>query len=258
MALSMTPQTLSDPRIIVALDVSNRAEAEQLVERLGSFASFYKIGLQLLATEGMAMARDLKARGRSVFADWKLHDIGATVEKASAALAASGACDFLTVHAEPQVLAAAVRGRGEAPMKILGVTVLTSLNGQNLGEIGYSVGVDTLVERRVRQALESGADGVVSSPHEAAIARRVGGADFLVVTPSIRPTSASEDDQVRTATPRYAIENGASHLVVGRPITASRDPCAAIQVIASEIADVVALGDAASSAPAAIVGVSSN
>lgn len=234
----MTSQTRPDPRIIVALDVPTRAEAERLVERLGDAVCFYKIGLQLLATDGMAMARDLKGRGRLIFADWKLHDIGVTVEKATAALAASGACDLLTVHAEPQVLAAAVRGRGDSPMKILGVTVLTSLKGQHLREIGYTIGLETLVERRVKQALDAGADGVVSSAHEAAIARRVGGADFLVVTPSIRPLSASADDQARTATPKFAIENGASHIVIGRPITASSDPRAAAQAIAQEIADV--------------------
>lgn len=198
--------------------------------------SFYKIGLQLLATEGMAMARDLKARGRFVFADWKLHDIGATVEKATAALAQAGACDFLTVHAEPQVLAAAARGRGDAPLKLLGVTVLTSLTGQDLGEIGYAMPLETLVERRVRQAIDAGADGVISSPHEAHIARRVGGPDFLVVTPSVRPVGAAEDDQARSATPREALESGASHIVVGRPITGARDPRQAALAICAEMA----------------------
>ncbi len=231
----MTIQTLADDRLIVALDVPTRAEAEAIVERLGDHASFYKIGLQLLATEGMAMARDLRARGRRVFADWKLHDIGATVEKASAALAQTGACDFLTVHAEPQVLAAAARGRGDAPMKLLGVTVLTSLTGQDLGEIGYAVPVEVLVERRVQQAIDAGADGVVSSPHEAHIARRVGGPDFLVVTPSVRPAGAPADDQARSATPREAIENGASHIVVGRPITAAADARVAVAAIVSEM-----------------------
>ncbi len=231
----MTNQSSADARLIVALDVPTRAEAEALVERLGDGVSFYKIGLQLLATEGMAMARDLKARGRSVFADWKLHDIGATVEKATAALAQAGACDFLTVHAEPQVLAAARRGRGDAPLKILGVTVLTSLNGQDLGEIGYAVPLETLVERRVRQAIDAGADGVVSSPHEAHIARRVGGPDFLVVTPSVRPIGAPADDQARSATPTEAIANGASHIVVGRPITAAADPRGAAGAIVAEM-----------------------
>ena len=142
---------MTDERIIVPLDLPTRADAEAMVERLGDAVNFYKIGLQLLATDGMAMARDLKNRGRKVFADWKLHDIGATVEKASAALAATGACDLLTVHAEPQVLKAAVKGRGSASeMKILGVTVMTSLTGQDLAEIGYGMGVEALVERRIR------------------------------------------------------------------------------------------------------------
>ncbi|HZL00774.1 MAG TPA: orotidine 5'-phosphate decarboxylase / HUMPS family protein, partial [Caulobacteraceae bacterium] len=119
---------VADPRLIVALDLNGRAQAEAVVERLGDAVSFYKIGLQLLAGGGMDLARALKAGGRKVFLDWKLHDIGATVEKAAAAIVASGACDFLTVHAEPQVLAAAVRGRvGDTKLKILGVTVLTSL-----------------------------------------------------------------------------------------------------------------------------------
>jgi len=228
---------VTDSRIIVALDVPTRAEAEALVERLGDAVGFYKIGLQLLATDGMAMARDLKGRGRQVFADWKLHDIGATVEKAAAALAATGACDFLTVHAEPQVLAAAVKGCAGSGVKILGVTVLTSLSGQDLGEIGYALSVSQLVERRIRQAIDAGAHGVIASPHEAALARGVAGPDFLVVTPGVRPAGASMDDQQRAATPADAIGAGASHLVVGRPITAARDPRGAALAIAAEIAD---------------------
>jgi orotidine-5'-phosphate decarboxylase len=229
--------TIADPRLIVALDVPTRARAEDLVEQLGDAVAVYKIGLQLLATDGMAMAADLKARGRQVFADWKLHDIGATVEKAAAALAATGACDLLTVHAEPQVLAAAVRGRGGAKgMRILGVTVLTSLTGQDLAQMGYGMGVQALVERRVRQCLDAGIDGVVASPHEAAMARAIAGPDFLVVTPGVRPTWAAADDQARAATPADTLASGASHLVVGRPITAAADPRAAALRIAEEMA----------------------
>jgi orotidine-5'-phosphate decarboxylase len=226
----------ADPRLIVALDVPLRAEAESIVERLGDSVVFYKVGLQLLATGGMDMARDLKRRGRSVFLDWKLHDIGATVEKATAAIAASGAGDFLTVHAEPQVLAAAVRGRADAPLKILGVTVLTSLTGQDLAEIGYSASVEALVERRVRQVLAAGADGVIVSPREAAMARRIGGPDLLVVTPGVRPAWAGLDDQARAETPAHTLEQGASHIVCGRPITAAADPRAAALAIAEEMA----------------------
>ena len=231
----MTGAGQADGRLIVALDVPTRAEAEALVARIGDAVSFYKVGLQLFATDGMALARDLKALGHAVFADWKLHDIGATVEKAAAALAATGACDFLTVHAQPQVLAAAVKGRGGAPTKILGVTVLTSLSDADLAEIGYACGVRDLVERRIRQAIDGGADGVIASPHEAALARKLGGPDFLVVTPGVRPAGGSLDDQARAATPGDAIANGASHLVVGRPITAAADPRGAALAITAEM-----------------------
>jgi orotidine-5'-phosphate decarboxylase len=228
---------MTDERIIVPLDLPTRADAEAMVERLGDAVNFYKIGLQLLATDGMAMARDLKNRGRKVFADWKLHDIGATVEKASAALAATGSCDLLTVHAQPQVLKAAVKGRGSATeMKILGVTVMTSLTGQDLAEIGYGMGVEALVERRIRQVIEAGADGVIASPHEASMARRIGGEGFLVITPGVRPAWASMDDQARAATPKEAIDAGATHLVCGRPITGAANPREAALRIAAEIA----------------------
>jgi orotidine-5'-phosphate decarboxylase len=228
---------VADPRLIVALDLPGRAEAEAMVETLGDSVSFYKIGLQLLATGGMDMARDLKRRGRQVFLDWKLHDIGATVEKATAAVVGTGACDLLTVHAQPQVMKAAVKGRsGATGAKILGVTVLTSLSGQDLAEIGYGMGVEQLVELRIRQAVDAGVDGVVASPHEAALARRIGGPDFLVVTPGVRPAWAGADDQARAATPADALVAGASHLVVGRPITAAGDPREAALKIAAEMA----------------------
>ena len=227
---------VADPRLIVALDLPTRAEAEAMVERLGDAVSFYKIGLQLLATGGMDLAAGLKAQGRQVFLDWKLHDIGATVEKAAAAIAATGAGDFLTVHAEPQVLAAAVEGVRGSGLKVLGVTVLTSLSGRDLDDIGYGLGVEALVERRIRQALDAGADGVVASPHEAALARGLGGDGFLVVTPGVRPAGASMDDQARAATPAVALARGASHLVVGRPVTAAPDPRMAAQAIVEEMA----------------------
>ena len=230
------PQIAADPRLIIPLDLPTRAEAEAMVERLGDAISFYKIGLQLLAGDGMGLARDLKAGGRQIFLDWKLHDIGATVEKATAAIVATGACDFLTVHAQPQVLAGAVRGRGGATgAKILGVTVLTSLSEADLNEIGYALGVEALVERRIRQALDAGADGVVASPHEAALARLIGGPDFLVVTPGVRPAWAEANDQARAATPAEALAAGASHLVCGRPITAASDPRAAAERITREM-----------------------
>jgi orotidine-5'-phosphate decarboxylase len=237
--LETAPAVVSDPRLIVALDLPTRADAENMIERLGESVSVYKIGLQLLATDGMALARDLRIRGRKVFADWKLHDIGATVEKATAAIAATRSCDLLTVHGEPQVMQAAVRGRGGArEMKILAVTVLTSLNEDDLVQLGYGLGVTDLVERRIRQAIDAGVDGVVASPREAAMARRIGGPGFLVVNPGVRPAWARTDDQARAATPAEALAAGASHLVCGRPITTANDPKAAAQAIVAEIAGV--------------------
>ena len=230
----------ADPRLIVPLDLPDRAAAEAMVARLGDAVSFYKIGLELLAGGGMDLARELKRGGAQVFLDWKLHDIGETVRRATAAIVASDACDLLTVHAEPQVLAAAVKGRdGDAQVKILGVTVLTSLGEADLKEMGYGLGVTALVERRVRQALDAGADGVVASPHEASLARRLareaGRPDFLVVTPGVRPGWAAKNDQLRASTPAEALAAGATHLVCGRPITAAADPRAAAEAVIAEI-----------------------
>ncbi len=231
------PAQAADPRLILPLDVPTRAKADALVERLGDAVSFYKIGLQLLASGGMEMAAELKRAGLSIFLDWKLHDIGATVERATASILAAGSCDFLTVHAEPQVMASAVRGRGgEASVKLLGVTVLTSLADADLVEIGYAASLATLVERRVRQAIDAGLDGVIVSPREAALARRIGGDGFLVVTPGVRPAWAKADDQARAATPAEALAAGASHVVCGRPITAASDPREAALAIAAEMA----------------------
>ncbi|WP_174300055.1 orotidine-5'-phosphate decarboxylase [Caulobacter sp. S45] len=232
----------ADPRLICPLDLPDRASTEAMVERIGDAISFYKIGLELLATDGMALARELKADGRQVFTDWKLHDIGETVRRATAAITATGACDFLTVHAEPQVLAAAVKGRdGDRQVKILGVTVLTSLTEDDLADLSYGLKLDALVERRVRQTLDAGADGVVASPHEAAQARRIsaeaGRPDFLVVTPGVRPSWAAKNDQARAATPAQALAAGASHLVSGRPITHAADPRAAANAIVAEMAE---------------------
>lgn len=235
-ALAVAPQT-ADPRLIVALDVPTVEEAAALVARLGDAVSFYKVGLELFAGDGMALARELKAQGKQVFLDWKLHDIGTTVQRAAAALAKAGG-DFLTVHGEPQVMEAAVRGKGGSDLKILAVTVLTSLTDADLVEMGYAEGAEALVERRIHQAIRAGCDGVVASPHEAALARKIGGPGFLVVTPGVRPDWAAKNDQARAATPREALTAGASHLVVGRPITAAGDPLDAARRIAAEIADV--------------------
>jgi orotidine-5'-phosphate decarboxylase len=233
------PQT--DTRLIVPLDLPTADDARAMVAAIGDAVSFYKVGLELLASDGMTLAHELKARGKSVFLDWKLHDIGETVRRAAAALGRSN-CDLLTVHAEPQVMAAAVRGRGtDSPLKILAVTVLTSLTDADLIEMGSAFGARDLVERRIGQALAAGVDGVVSSPQEASLARDLaraaGRPDFLVVTPGVRPFWAAKNDQARAATPGAAIAAGATHIVCGRPITAANDPREAALKVIAEMAE---------------------
>ena len=239
----MTPVT-ADPRLIVGLDLPSIDAAREMVERLDRAVSAYKIGLTLLARPGgVAFAHELRARGKTVFQDWKLHDIGAQVEGAARAVA-EGGCDLLTVHAEPQVMRGAVRGRDAAgsDTKLLAVTVLTSLSDADLTEIGYGAGAADLVARRVRQALDCGMDGVVSSPLEAekvrAMAVSAGLPGFLVVTPGVRPVGAELGDQQRVATPEAALRAGASHLVVARPVVAAADPRLAAAAIAASISGV--------------------
>lgn len=228
----------ADPRLIIPLDLPTVAEARAIVDALSDTVSFYKVGLELFATGGgMDLARDLKAKGKQVFLDWKLHDIGTTVQRSTAVLADSG-CDFLTVHGEPQVMEAAVRGKGRSSLKVLAVTVLTSLSDADLIEMGFTEAARSLVERRIHQAVAAGCDGVVASPHEAALARAIGGKDFLVVTPGVRPDWSAKNDQARAATPADALKAGASHLVVGRPITAANDPREAAMRVAAEMAGV--------------------
>jgi orotidine-5'-phosphate decarboxylase len=233
----------TDQRLICALDLPSCDQARAIVRRLGDRVGVYKIGLELLTVGGMDLAAELKAGGRQVFLDWKLHDIGETVRRATASIAATGTCDFLTVHAEPQVMMAAVRGRAHRrEMKILGVTVMTSLDDVTVREIGYSLDVRTLVAQRIRQAIECEIDGVIASPHEADLARRIaedeGRPGFLIVTPGVRPAGSDRNDQARAATPAEALTAGATHLVCGRPITAAADPLAAAEAILAEMAGV--------------------
>jgi len=224
-----------DPRLIVPLDLPTVDQAREMVAAIGEAASFYKIGLELFASDGMTLARELKAQGKQIFLDWKLHDIGTTVQRSATVLADSG-CDFLTVHGEPQVMAAAVRGRGRSGLKVLAVTVLTSLSDEDLQEMGFTETARSLVERRIHHAVAAGCDGVIASPHEAQLARAIGGPDFLVVTPGVRPDWAAKNDQARAATPAQALQAGASHIVCGRPITGANDPQAAAQRIVAEMA----------------------
>jgi len=228
------PHSESDPRCFVALDLPSVAEAESMVEILGDAVDSYKIGLQLLPIGGVELGQRLKRLGKNVFYDFKFHDIGATVEKATRSIAGLNA-DLLTVHARPDVMRAAVKGRSGSPLKILGVTVLTSLDQEALKAIGYNDNAEALVMRRVQQALEAGIDGVVSSPLEAAAIRAVVPDSFLVVTPGVRPKGSDVGDQKRIATPSGALESGATHLVIGRPITQAADPRAAALAIAAEM-----------------------
>jgi len=232
----------ADPRLILALDEPDLAAARALVTSLGEHISFYKVGLTLLAQGGLKLSHELREQGKSVFQDWKLHDIGAQVEGAALACAL-GACDLLTVHAEPQVMSAALRGRDKAGqagagLKIIGVTVLTSLTDDDLNEMGYGVALGDLVLRRVDQAAAIGIDGVVASPLEAAMIRARVPKDFLIVTPGVRPYGADVDDQQRISTPQDALLSGASHLVVGRPISRAPDPAEAARNILAAIHNV--------------------
>ena len=219
----MVSPKISDERLYVALDLPTIEQAREIVEILGDTVESYKVGLQLLPLGGAKFGQDLKAMGKNVFYDFKLHDIGATVEKATRSISGLGA-DLLTVHARPDVMLSAAAGRGDSDLKILGVTVLTSLDKQALEDIGYHDSAEDLVMRRVEQALKAGIDGVVSSPLEAEKIRSQVPDNFLVVTPGIRMPDGDKGDQKRIATPGDALRSGASHIVVGRPITAANNP----------------------------------
>jgi orotidine-5'-phosphate decarboxylase len=231
--------TLGRKQLIVALDVPSVAEARELIAALGDSVGVYKIGLELLFSGGFALAQELAGHVRSVFIDAKLLDIEATVERATAAIAAIGA-EFLTAHAlDRKTLDAAVRGRGDRALKLLGVTVLTNLAPSDLIEQGIDHPLHELVLHRALLAKHAGFDGVVASGHEAAAIRKAAGPDFLIVTPGVRPQGATTQDQTRAVTPAKAIEAGADYLVVGRPITRAPDPHAAAEAIAAEIASVL-------------------
>jgi orotidine-5'-phosphate decarboxylase len=224
-------------RLIVALDVSDVAHARSLVKSLGDSVGIFKIGYQLAYSGGLALAAELADRGVGVFLDLKLLDIPNTVAEGTAAVARLGA-KFLTVHAYPQALRAAVEGRAGAPLKILAVTALTSMNDNDLAEAGYASPVAPLVLARAGAVRELGADGVVIGAREAPDVRQIVGRDLLIVTPGIRPAGAQALDQKRVTTPAEAIRLGADYLVIGRPITQAPDPRAAAEAILAEIAAV--------------------
>ena len=222
-------------RMIVALDLPDILAAAAMVERLGDAVTFYKIGMELTYADGLPLVRRLAEMGKKVFLDLKLHDIPHTVESATARVANLGAT-YLTVHAYPQTMAAAHRGRQGSGLKILGVTVLTSMAQDDVFAAGYSMDLGTLVERRAVQAVEAEIDGIVCSATDIDGVRARVGAALEIVTPGIRPKGSALADQKRVMTPGEAIRAGASRLVIGRPITEALDPRAAAQAIAAEIA----------------------
>jgi orotidine-5'-phosphate decarboxylase len=221
-------------RVIVALDVPDVETAEKAIWNLGDSVNFYKIGYELVMAGGLALAEDLAHGGKKVFLDLKLHDIGNTVMRATERAAKLGVT-FLTVHAFPQTMRAAVEGRGDSDLKILGVTVLTSWDDNDLKDAGYGVTVPELVARRAAQAEAIGVDGLVCSPAEARDLRQRLGTKVMLVTPGVRPAGSEKGDQKRVMTPADAIKAGADYLVIGRPILAADNPKAAADAIVTEI-----------------------
>ena len=224
-------------RLIVALDVPSVAAAEAMVARLGESVWFYKIGYQLAFAGGLPFAAGLIATGKQVFLDLKLHDIGNTVAKGVESVAHLGAT-FLTVHAYPQTMKAAVEGKRGSKLRILAVTVLTSYDDADLAAAGYEMDVKELAAARAAQARDTGVDGLVCSAEEAATLRDIAGPGMVLVTPGIRPAGSAQGDQKRIMSPARAIDAGADYLVVGRPIVEARDPKAAADAIIAEIEQV--------------------
>jgi len=228
---------MPDDRLIVALDVANIIQGLDLAGRIGDAVGFYKIGLGMLTGGGLALANELKQEhGKRIFLDMKLFDIGATVEAAVRGLVQYD-LDFLTVHGDPQVVCAAAEGRRGSATKILAVTVLTSVDRADLDANLIRAGdLHEITVERAARAFEAGADGVIASPQEAALIRTLSQANGkLIVTPGVRPHGSEPGDQKRTTTPRVAIQSGADHIVVGRPVWQAKDPAAAARAIIASL-----------------------
>src|SRR5690349_2792821 len=221
-------------RLIVALDLPSVEAAEALIGKVGDAVTFYKIGYQLAYAGGLPLVQKLAGSGKKVFLDLKMHDIGNTVARGVESVAKLGAT-FLTVHAYPQTMKAAVEARAGSNLKILAVTVLTSYDDGDLHAAGYRLNVSDLVEARAQQAQVLGVDGIVCSPEEAASLRRIVGHQMHLVTPGIRPAGAASGDQKRIMTPARAIAAGSDYLVVGRPVVEAADPKAVAEAILAEI-----------------------
>jgi orotidine-5'-phosphate decarboxylase len=222
-------------RLIVGLDLPSVAAAEAMVARLGDSVTFYKIGYQLAYAGGLPLVPQLVRAGKKVFVDLKLHDIGNTVARGVESVAKLGAT-FLTVHAYPQTMKAAVEGRAGSDLKILAVTVLTSYDDDDLHAAGYRLGVTDMVAFRAQQAQVLGIDGIVCSPEESANLRKIVGLQMKLVTPGVRPASSAVGDQKRIMTPGRAIAAGSDYLVAARPVIDAPDPKAAAEAIVAEIA----------------------
>lgn len=220
--------------LIIALDVESADEALGLIRKLDGSARFFKVGMELYASAGPGFVTELIDSGCQVFLDMKFYDIGETVRRAVAQIARRGV-RLLTVHGSVPVMQAAVEGRGDSGMQLLGVTVLTSFDESDLKQLGYPCGVSDLVSLRVRNAMEAGLDGVVCSPVEVGQVRRLTGPDAVLVTPGVRSAGSASGDQKRVATPREAMDNGATYLVVGRQVTRAADPRDAVMKILEEL-----------------------
>jgi orotidine-5'-phosphate decarboxylase len=223
-----------EERLIVALDSSSLDEARQLIGQLDGVVSFFKIGLVMQLSVGLAFVQELIKNGKKVFLDYKHLAIEETIERAVPEVSASGV-KFLTVHGNGPTIKAAVEGRGKNDLKILSVTVLTSLDDHDLKDLGYPCTVSQLVLKRAQKALEAGADGVIASGLEAPSIREIAGDRLIIVTPGIRPEGSARDDQKRKVTPDQAIKAGADYLVVGRPITQAPNPRDAAMKILDEM-----------------------
>jgi orotidine-5'-phosphate decarboxylase len=234
----MMNKTLADDQpLIIALDVETPEEALTLVDQIGPAANFYKVGMELYAGSGPDVVRRLLERGLRVFLDLKLYDIGETVKRATRQIAKLGV-QFLTVHGSRSIMQAAVEGRGDSITQLLAVTVLTSLDREDLADLGYPSAPAELVVLRVQKAVESGIDGIVCSPLEVAEVRRIGGPKLKLVIPGVRSAGAATGDQKRVATPAEAIAAGADYLVIGRQVTRALSPRVACEQILKEIDEI--------------------
>lgn len=225
---------MSQNPLIIALDVETAEQARALVTKLGRNVDFYKVGMELYASAGISYVSELIAEGKQVFLDLKFYDIPETVKRAVAQVAKLGV-RFLTVHASYQVMEAAAQGRGSSNLQLLAVTVLTSVDQQDLQRDGVSYPLSELVELRVKNAREAGINGIVCSPLEVKRVREIAGSDAVLVTPGVRSAEAATGDQKRVMTPREARDNGANYLVIGRQVTRASDPQAEVARILEEL-----------------------